>query len=194
MNHRPTKLSHNERFFSKLLNMLKTFGILLVLAVIAVLIIAATRPPTFHVERTTVIAATPEKIDPLLDDFHNWQQWSPWANLDPRMQTTFSGPSAGTGAIYEWRGNRKVGKGRMEILTAQPTITSIKLDFLSPMASHNMTNFILQPEGAVTRVTWTMDGPNTYMSKLMTVFVSMDKMIGTDFENGLTKLKVAAEH
>jgi hypothetical protein len=173
--------------------MLKTFGILAVIAVIAILIMAATKPPVFHVERTIVIAASPQKIDPLLDDFHNWQQWSPWASLDPRMQTTYSGAPAGAGAVYEWRGDRKVGKGRMEIMAAQPTITSIKLDFLSPFASHNVTNFILQPQGTVTRVTWTMDGPNTYTSKLMTVFVSMDKMIGTDFDKGLANLKTAAE-
>jgi hypothetical protein len=173
--------------------MLKKAGIVLVAAVIAILIFAATKPATYHVERSTTIAATPEKITPLLDDFHNWNQWSPWAKLDPNMRVTYSGPPTGQGAIYEWEGNSKVGKGRMEILAAEPTVTSIKLDFLSPFTSHNRTNFLLQPQGPATRVTWTMDGPNTFMTKIMSLFGSMDKMIGRDFENGLGQLKSAAE-
>lgn len=173
--------------------MLKAIGVLAVVAVITILCIAATRPPTFHVERSAVIAAGPDKIDPLLNDFHNWQQWSPWAHLDPEMRETYSGAIAGKGAVYEWQGDHKVGKGRMEILTAQPTITSIRLDFLSPFESHNTTNFVLLPQGPSTRVTWMMDGPNTYMSKLMSVFVPMDKIVGKDFENGLANLKTAAE-
>ncbi len=173
--------------------MLKTILIALVVVVIGILIFAATKPPTYHVERSTTIAATPEKISPLVNDFHNWDQWSPWAKLDPNMRVSYSGAPAGQGAVYEWEGNSKVGKGRMEILAAEPTVTSIKLDFLSPFASHNQANFILQPQGSTTRVTWTMDGPNTFASKLMSVFVSMDKMIGKDFDTGLNQLKFAAE-
>ena len=173
--------------------MLKKTFIVLVVAIIAILIFAATRPATYHVERSTTIAAAPEKISPLVNDFHNWDQWSPWAKLDPNMRVSYSGPPAGQGAIYEWEGNSKVGKGRMEILAAEPNLTSIKLDFLSPFESHNHTNFVLQPQGSVTRVTWTMDGPNTFMSKLMSVFVSMDKMMGKDFDTGLSQLKSAAE-
>ncbi|HXS11120.1 MAG TPA: SRPBCC family protein [Acidobacteriaceae bacterium] len=173
--------------------MLKTVVLVLVAAAIGILIFAAMKPATYHVERSMTIAATPEKISPLLDDFHNWDQWSPWAKLDPNMRVTYSGSPAGQGAVYEWEGNSKVGKGRMEIVAVQPTLTSIKLDFFSPFASHNQTNFFLQPQGPTTRVTWTMDGPNTFASKLMSVFVSMDKMIGKDFDAGLNQLKSAAE-
>jgi hypothetical protein len=173
--------------------MLKLIGVLVAVVVAAILVLAALKPATYHVERSTMIAASPEKITPLVDNFHNWNQWSPWAHLDPNMQVNYSGPAAGTGAAYEWQGNSKVGKGRMEILSAEPTTTSIQLDFLKPFESHNRSNFILQPDGAGTRVTWMMDGPNTFVSKLMSVFVSMDKMIGKDFEAGLANLKSAAE-
>jgi len=173
--------------------MLKTIVIVLVVAVIGVLLFAVTRPATYHVERSTTIAATPEKISPLLHNFHNWDQWSPWAKLDPNMHVSYSGAPEGEGAVYEWEGNSKVGKGRMEILEAQPTLTSIKLDFLSPFASHTQTHFVLQPQGEATRVTWTIDGPNTFATKLMSVFTSMDKMIGKDFDAGLSQLKSAAE-
>ena len=173
--------------------MLKKIVIGLIVIVIAILVFAATKPATYHVERSTTIAATREKITPLLDDFHNWNQWSPWAKLDPNMHVSYSGAPAGQGAIYEWEGNSKVGKGRMEILAAEPTVTSIRLDFLAPFVTHNPTNFVLRPEGSSTQVTWTMDGPNTFASKLMSVFVSMDKMIGKDFDTGLNQLKFAAE-
>jgi hypothetical protein len=173
--------------------MLKYIAVAVGIAAIALLMVAAVQPPTYHVERTTTIAAAPEKIHLLVDDFHNWQQWSPWAGLDPKMKVSYSGAPSGPGAIYEWQGNRKVGKGRMEILAAQPTETSIKLDFLAPFESHTESSFLLQPQGATTRVTWTLDGPNTFTSKLMGVFVSMDKMVGRDFETGLAKLKATAE-
>lgn len=173
--------------------MLKYIAIAVGLLVIVVLIVAEMQPSTYHVERTTTIAASPEKIHPLVDDFHNWQQWSPWATLDPNMKVTYSGPSSGPGAVYEWVGNSKVGKGRMEILASQTTETSIKLDFLAPFTSHNKTNFILEPQGAATRVTWTLDGPTTFVGRVMGIFVSMDKMVGKDFENGLGKLKTSAE-
>jgi Polyketide cyclase / dehydrase and lipid transport len=174
--------------------MLKYIGIFVVVIVIAVLIVAAMQPPTYHVERTATIAAGADKIHPLIDDFHNWQQWSPWAHLDPNMKTIYSGPLSGPGAVYEWEGNSKVGKGRMEILASQPTETSIKIDFLKPFESHTKSNFIFEPQGAITRVTWTLDGPNTFMTKLMGVFTSMDKMVGKDFENGLGRLKTTAEN
>ena len=173
--------------------MLKKIVIGLIVIVIAILVFAATKPATYHVERSTTIAATPDKITPLLNDFHNWNEWSPWAKLDPGMHVTYSGPPSGQGAIYEWTGDSKVGKGRMEILAVEPTLTSIKLDFLAPFETHNHTNFVLRPEGSSTQVTWTMDGPNTFMTKVMSVFGSMDKMIGKDFETGLGQLKSAAE-
>ena len=173
--------------------MLKYIAIVAGVAVIAIVLVAAMQPATYHVERSTTIAAAPQTIHPLVDDFHNWQQWSPWAHLDPNMKVSYSGAASGPGAVYEWEGNSKVGKGRMEILASQPTETSIKLDFLAPFASHNSSNFILEPTGGMTRVTWTLDGPNTFMTKLMGIFMPMDKVVGKDFETGLGKMKAAAE-
>jgi hypothetical protein len=110
------------------------------------------------------------------------------------MKTTYSGPASGVGSVYEWEGNSKVGKGRMEILSVQPEKTSIKLDFLKPFEGHNTADFVLQPQGTATRVTWIMYGPlNFFPGKLMSVFSSMDKMIGGDFDKGLANMKAAAE-
>jgi hypothetical protein len=174
--------------------MLKVICLLVVLAIVAILVFALTKPDTFLVERTTTINASPEKVASLINDFHRWNDWSPWAKLDPDMKTTYSGPASGVGSVYEWEGNSKVGKGRMEILSVQPEKTSIKLDFLKPFEGHNTADFVLQQQGTATRVTWIMYGPlNFFPGKLLSVFSSMDKMIGGDFDKGLANMKAAAE-
>jgi hypothetical protein len=169
-------------------------GIALIL-VIAILLYAWTRPSTFYVERSTVIQAPPEKIFPLVDDFHQWGTWSPWEKLDPAMQRTFSGPESGKGAGYAWQGNKQVGQGNMQITdTAAPNRVTIKLDFIKPFEGHEITEIMLDPAGnGSTTVKWTMQGPNSYLAKLFGVFVNMDKSIGKDFETGLANLKTASE-
>jgi hypothetical protein len=174
--------------------MLKVICLLIGLAIVAILVLALTKPSTFRVERSTTINALPEKVASLINDFHRWNEWSPWAKLDPGMRTTYSGPASGVGSVYEWEGNSKVGKGRMEILSIQPAKTTIKLDFLKPFEGHNTADFVLEPQGTATRVTWIMYGPMTFFpGKLMSVFTSMDKMIGGDFDKGLANMKAAAE-
>ena len=174
--------------------MLKKIILTAVVLLAALLVYAALRPGTFQVQRTVNIQAPPEKIFPLINDYHNWPAWSPWEKLDPNMNRTLSGPASGQGAVYEWSGNGKAGAGRMEITQSVPSSkVTIKLDFSKPMEGHNVTEFTLQPKGNSTDVVWTMSGPVNYMGKLMTVFFSMDKMIGGDFETGLANMKAAAE-
>src|ERR1700730_17712065 len=90
----------------------------LALAIAAILILAATKPDTLRVERAASMKAPPDKIFPLIADFHQWRSWSPYENKDPDMQRSFSGANSGKGAVYAWNGNRNVGSGRMEILDA----------------------------------------------------------------------------
>lgn len=165
----------------------------LVVIVAVILVWAATKPDTFSVQRSITINAPPEKIVPLLDDFHQWGAWSPWEKLDPAMKRTHSGAARGKGAVYAWEGNSQAGAGRMEILDSSPSHVGIQLDFLKPFPSHNTAEFALQPNGGATNVTWTMKGPNLFIGKIMSIFVSMDKMIGKDFEAGLANLKARAE-
>lgn len=175
--------------------MLKTVLIVLLLAVLAVLGLAFTQPDSFQVQRQVSVTAAPDKIFPLLNDFKRWPEWSPWEGLDPAMKRTHSGAPAGTGAVYAWEGNNAVGAGRMEVLQSQPPAQlKIQLDFIRPFEGHNTTLFTLAPDGGgATNVTWQMSGPMPFVSKLMQVFVSMDKLIGKDFETGLAKLKRVAE-
>ena len=149
---------------------------------------------TYTVERTTTINAPAEEVYAQIVDFHNWRNWSPWDDVDPDMQRSYSGPDSGAGAGYSWSGNRKAGEGTMEIIDAvEPSSVHIALEFLKPFKSSSATTFNLEPKGEATEVTWTMTGPMTLMTRVMGIFKSMDKMVGPDFEKGLAQLKGTTE-
>ena len=169
-------------------------AVALAIAIAAVLILAATKPDRFSVQRAITVKAPPETIFPLIDDFHQWGSWSPYEHKDPAMKRSFSGAESGKGAVYAWDGNKNVGSGRMEILDASaPSKIQIKLDFFTPFEGHNTAEFTMLPQGDATSLTWLMHGPAPFMSKLMQVFMNMDSMIGKDFEVGLANLKGLAE-
>lgn len=174
--------------------MLKIILLLVLVAIVVALIAAAFRPESFRIERSITIAAAPEKIFALIDDFRGWMAWSPWEKKDPAMQREYSGPANGKGAAYAWRGNGQVGQGRMQIVESVPySLIRVQLDFVKPMEAHNMAEFTLQEEGGATRVRWAMYGPQPYLAKLMGLVFSMERMAGKDFESGLADLKAAAE-
>ena len=149
---------------------------------------------SFHISRETTIAAPPERIHALVNDFHEWQAWSPWEGLDPAMERTYAGPATGVGAVYAWRGNSKAGEGRMEILESEPQHVAVDLLFAAPMKAHNRVDFTLTPDGDGTRVEWAMTGPQNVVMRLMSKVWSMEKLIGPDFEKGLAQLKRTAEN
>ena len=162
--------------------------------IVAFVGVVATQPGAFKVTRTANIAAPPEVVFSLINDFHQWEGWSPWAKLDPNMKTTYSGPSSGIGAKYHWLGDDKVGEGRMTILSSDPPSgVKINLEFIKPFESENVTTFALSPDGAGTRVEWTMEGQSNFMMKAFMLFTSMDSTIGPDFERGLSQMKGLAE-
>jgi len=174
--------------------MLKIILIAVAVLIAGVLVFAATKPDTFRVQRSISIKAPPEKVFPFIDDFHRWGAWSPYENKDPAMKRTLSGAARGKGAVYEWDGDSKVGKGRMEITESVPPLKdTIKLDFVKPFEGHNIAEFTLEAKGDMTNVTWAMYGPARYITKIMQVFVNMDSMIGNDFDAGLANLKALAE-
>jgi len=154
----------------------------------------ATVPEATHtVERTAVVPAPPQRVFDLVSDFHQWRRWSPWEDLDPALRRTYSGADTGTGAVYEWSGNRKAGRGRMEIVEATaPSHVAIALDFVKPFRSSNTTEFTLTPEGDATRVRWSMTGPRPLLMRLFGFLFDMEKLVGKDFEKGLSQLRTAA--
>jgi hypothetical protein len=174
-------------------------AVVLAIAIAAILILAASKPNTFSVERAISVKASPEKIFPLINDFHQWVSWSPYENKDPAMKRSYSGAESGKGAVYGWEGNSNVGAGRMEILETQSLESSaaskilIKLDFFKPFEGHNTAEFTMLPQGDATNLNWVMRGPAPFISKLMQVFMNLDHMIGKDFEVGLANLKRLTE-
>jgi uncharacterized protein YndB with AHSA1/START domain len=174
--------------------MFKIILIVIVVLIAGVLAFATTKPDTFTVQRSTTIKAPPEKIFAVVNDFHRWVDWSPWEKLDPAMKRTLGGAESGKGATYAWEGNGKAGAGRMEIIESAPASkVGIQLDFIKPFEGHNVAEFTLTPQGDSTQVNWAMRGPTPFVSKLMQVFVSLDTMIGKDFDEGLANLKALTE-
>ena len=165
-----------------------------VAAVIVVfVVVVATRPAAFHIERSTSMAAPPDVVFAQVNDFHAWSAWSPWEKLDPQLKRSYEGATSGVGAVYAWTGNDKVGEGRMTIEKSSPSLVAIKLEFIKPFTATNAATFTLAPAPDGTKVTWAMDGNNGFMAKAASMFMDMDKMVGDDFERGLAAMKTVAE-
>lgn len=173
--------------------MLKTIAIVVVLAIGALLIYAATRPNTFAVQRSTTINATPERLHPLINNLQQFNTWNPYAKKDPQMQISYRGPASGAGAAFDFKGNSNAGTGSITIIDSQPAKITMTLDMTAPLACHNTIEYTLKARGNQTEVTWAMRGPNPFIGKLMGVIFNMDRMVGQDFETGLASLKARAE-
>jgi len=170
--------------------------ILIALAIIAILlfVIVAGQPDEFAVSRSGKISAPLETVFPHVNELRKWDAWSPWAKLDPNCKITFTGPEAGVNSSYAWAGNNKVGEGKMTITESVPgNLIRLRLEFLKPFAATSAVEFRFAPEGGQTLVTWSMSGKNNFFSKVFSLFVDCEKMIGKDYEKGLAGLKAVAE-
>ena len=176
-----------------MLKALAIIGIVLVVAVVAVVAYAATQPDTFRVQRSATINAPADKISVILTDLRRGAEWSPYEKKDPAMKKTFSGPASGPGSKMEWDGNKEIGAGALTVADATPSKITVKLDMSRPMEANNIVEYTLAPQGNATNMTWSIHGPMNIFSKVMCVFMDMDKMIGRDFEQGLRDLKTLAE-
>ncbi|MCV2488514.1 SRPBCC family protein [Geodermatophilus sp. YIM 151500] len=145
---------------------------------------------TYTVERSATVAAPPERVYERIVDLHRWTAWSPWEEVDPAMHREYSGAESGVGAVYAWSGNRKAGAGRMTVVEAtESSRVCIDLAFDEPFKARNDTRFSIEPDGAGSRVTWTMTGRETVGVRVMSLVKPMDAMVGPDFERGLTRLR-----
>ena len=165
----------------------------ILVAVVALTLLAAafiaTRPAEFRIERSATLAAPPAVVYATISDFSRWSAWSPWEKLDPAMTRSMAGQPGTVGHTYGWKGNDKVGEGRMTITGLAPDErVEIRLEFLKPWEATNATVLSIQPAGAGSRVTWTMTGTNGFLMKAAGIFMNMDAMVGGDFERGLANL------
>jgi carbon monoxide dehydrogenase subunit G len=153
-------------------------------------IVVSMQPSDFRVARSAHIPAPPSAVFAQVNDLQKWEAWSPWERLDPALTKTFSGPAAGVGASFHWRGNAEVGEGRVTIVESRPAErVRITLDMIKPIAATNAVEFVLTPEGEGTRVTWSMQGRSGFVSKAIGLVMDMDKMVGGQFEKGLANLR-----
>lgn len=170
--------------------MLETTLIVMALTIVAVLIVIARQPSSYRISRTATIPAPTASVFAAINELRSWEAWSPWAELDPQMKRTYEGPPAGVGAVYHWSGNRKVGQGNMTIIESVPNgRVRIRLEFIKPFASTCVSELELEAEGDETCLTWSMSGHNNFLAKAMHFVMNMDKMVGTQFEQGLDNLK-----
>ena len=169
--------------------MIRVVLIVLTGLVVALAVVVALQPSDFHVTRTASISAPAPAIFAQVNDFRNWQAWSPWEEIDPGMKRSYEGASSGTGAVYWWTGNSQVGEGRMTITESRPSdFIRIKLEFLKPLAAAHVAEFTFKADGDKTTVTWSMRGTNNLVAKAIGLFMDMDQMIGTQFDKGLARL------
>ncbi len=174
--------------------MIKMIGLIVLLLLAGVLVAAAFRPDHFRVERRLRIQAPADTVYGLIQDLHQFNRWNPWLRKEPGAQGEYSGPAAGIGARYGWQG-KELGQGSMEITGLQPgREVRLRLDFIKPFEAHNQALFQIQPQAdGSCELSWAMEGPSPYLSKLMGLIFNMDRMVGTDFEQGLKNLQQIAE-
>jgi hypothetical protein len=175
--------------------MIKKIGVIILALLVVLLVVIESRPPTYEVTRSIEVSAPAAVPFGLVSDFHAWSRWSPWEKLDPAMARSYGGPASGVGASYRWKGNKQAGEGSMTITdTKDDAQVGIDLEFIEPFPSKSRTlfSFAQSPKGT-TQITWRMSGANNFASKAMSLVMSMDKMIGPDFEEGLQKLKALSE-
>jgi len=174
--------------------MLTKILIALVVIIAVFAMIVAIQPSEFRVARTTTISAPAPVVFEQVNDFHKWRAWSPYEKMDPAMKKTYEGAPAGTGASYSWVGNSQAGEGRATIVESRPNeLVKIKLDFVKPFAGTAFAEFTFKPDGDRTTVEWSLAGNNNFIAKAVHLFMNMDKMVGGQFEEGLTQLKSTAE-
>jgi uncharacterized protein YndB with AHSA1/START domain len=174
--------------------MILKFLLGVVFVVAAVLLFAATRPSTFHLAKSIVIQAPPAKVYALIEDFHIWPRWAAQDREDATMQRTYSGAANGSGAVSDWTSKGSAGAGRMTIIAATPpSKVDVVVDWEKPFRIRNTHEITLMPAGDGTKVTWTAQGTNLYIMKVMEVFVGVNGLMGKHFEASLENLKKTAE-
>ena len=162
--------------------------------ILIILAVAASRPADFRIVRSGTINAAPAAVFGRVNDLRQFQDWSPWAKLDPNMVLTFSGPAADVGCASAWQGNNKVGAGSMTITESRAAeLIRMRLEFLKPFKATNLTEFAFRASNGTTAVEWSMTGRHNFASKIFCLFMNMDRMVGRDFEKGLAQLKALSE-
>jgi len=169
-------------------------ALFVLVVIVTLLVIAATKPNSFQVDRSITIHASPERVFSLIDDLHSWEAWSGDNEGDGRAQKIFSGPASGTGAMAEWHGSGRTGAAKMIITeSVVPSKVSVKVDWIKPFEAHNLNEFTIHAQGSETKVVWNIQASNLYAMKVNGIFVKIESAFGKHMESGLNNLKRVAE-
>ena len=174
--------------------MLKKILLGLVAVIVIILVVAALKPAEYQVQRSLAIAAPAAALFEQVNDHRKFVVWNPFGKLDPNVKNTFTGPATGVGSVCSWQGNREIGAGSATIIESKPgELVRERMDWKEPMEGTGTVEFTFKPEGNTTVVTWRMYGTNNFVCKVMCLFLNMDKMVGSQFEQGLVNLKNQTE-
>ncbi len=164
------------------------------LAVLGVGGAAAMQPDSIHVERSVTIDASAEDLWLHVSDAKLQHAWSPWKDRDPNANYTYTDPTTGVGSGYSWEGNDEVGVGSLTTLSESENQEVVsELVFTAPWESVAEASFALVAKGDQTEVTWNYDQEADFGTKMMSLFMNMDDMLGPDYEEGLQNLKEVGE-
>jgi len=165
----------------------------IVVVVLLLVVVAYLLPRHAVVSRSIEIDAPPAVIFPLVADLRRAEEWSPWLELDPDVEITFTGPTDGVGQTMNWQSdNPNVGSGSQSITMLEPdSKVETALDFGDQGTA--TASFNLVPDGAATEVTWGFSSDLGFNPVARYFGLMFDKWIGADYEKGLAKLKTVAE-
>lgn len=174
------------------------FGTIIAIALLAaigyVALHVSKQPNDFRYEKSAAMNATPAAIHAVVNDLRQWNNWSPWAKLDPNCKNTIEGSGIGVGSKFSWDGDKKVGAGEMTVLESRSDeLVRMRLEFFRPFKGVNTVDFAFKPQDDQTLVTWAMYGPNTLPGKIMSLFINCEKMMDKSFAEGLANLKSIVE-
>jgi hypothetical protein len=168
------------------------FGALFGLWVL-LLLVGLALPGHYRVERSTVIAARPAAVFPLVGDLKSWRQWGVWFGRDPAMQVGYSPATTEVGAWSQWK-SKTQGDGKMTITAVRPPeFFEYRMEFAAMgLSSRGTMELAAAPEGG-TRVTMAMEGDlgRSPVNRWFGLF--MDRLVGPDFDGGLANLKRLSE-
>ncbi len=148
--------------------------------------------PRFKVSRSIAVNAPSDKVYALVASPRQWKQWSVWNQRDPAMQITYFGPESGAGAGWSWV-SKTEGDGRMTLVKAEPGRQVVFELFFPDFGTTSTGALAFDRQGAATQVRWTMDGDMGSNPMMRWFALGADRLMGPDFEAGLTNLKALAE-
>lgn len=172
---------------------LRWLGIAIIGMVAVAIVVAFILPRHAVVTRSVEIAAPPSAVFPLVSDLRRFNEWSPWADIDPETAFTFTGPIDGVGQTLNWESkDERVGSGAMSITALEPdSRVDMAVDFGGEGAA--LASLVLEPAGSGTTVTWGLDSDLGFNPIARYFGMMMDGMVGPDYEKGLVRLKAVAE-